>query len=213
LKWVDGGNGWKRCECFIREQREKKLAQIPPEYQEITLETMRPDARRHPKQAILIPRLQKEPRRSVIMTGPHGTGKTAIAYALYRRAVEDDRPAVFCYLPDLLADLREAELRDDYIPCISVDALTSEAKGAPRWLIVIDDFNVGRPSNFAGEMLASILNAIYNYHHQLVITAHCSIEELKQHWERAGAGYGGSIIRRSVQSHDALFVNFFDGVA
>jgi DNA replication protein DnaC len=170
---------------------------------------------RHKKQAIYLPRIKENPYRSLVLIGPHGCGKTGLAYAVYRRAVEENRPAVFSYMPDLLEELKHGEWNDQFIPSISVTALTSEARNAERWLLVFDDFNVGRATRFTGEAILRILNAAYNYNHQVIITAHCTMAKLKEHWTESGEGYGGSIIRRIEESEDpdsgegALVMNFF----
>jgi DNA replication protein DnaC len=205
--WVFMQRGVAECDCKKEKYRATKLGAIPVEYKDIDLSTMMP--MKHPKQAKLLPVLRHDPYKSLALIGPNGVGKTAIAFALYRRAVEENRPAIYVLLADLLEDLREAEHNDDHIAAISSTALSSQAKDAAKWLLFIDDFNVGRATPFTGEALFRILNAVYQYHHQLIITAHCSMRTLRAHWEQAGAGYGGSIIRRVEQAHNSLIVDFF----
>ncbi|MGE0131896.1 MAG: ATP-binding protein [Blastocatellales bacterium] len=205
--WVFALRGVKECECKKSRYRSSKLSVIPAEYEHLRLEMMAPQ--KHPKQTALLSVLRNDPYKSLVMLGPHGTGKTAIGFVLYRRAVEENRPAVYVTLANLLEDLKIAEYKDDHVPCISASALSSGAKDAARWLLFVDDFNAGRATPFTGEALLRILNEAYQWHHQIVITAHCSMRHLRGHWEKAGEGYGGSIIRRIEQAHNSLVVDFF----
>ena len=78
-----------------------------------------------------------------------------------------------------------------------------------RWFVGIDDFHIGRPTRFAGEMIYRLLDAAYSYRHQLVVTAQLDRRKLEQHWAEAGVGYGQAIMRRVLEINGATYLTLF----
>src|SRR6185369_5076311 len=88
--------GAKVCECRRKEIRARRLLKMPPHFQSVRLSEIKPDPRRHPKQAELLTAAKTNPLGNYFLAGKFGTGKTLIMWALYREAVEQDRRVVCC---------------------------------------------------------------------------------------------------------------------
>jgi len=78
------------------------------------------------------------------------------------------------------------------------------------WSVGIDDFYIGRPTRFAGEMIYRLLDAAYSYRHQLVITSQLDRRKLEQHWAEGVDGYGQAIMRRECEINGATYLPLFE---
>ena len=65
---------------------------------------------------------------------------------------------------------------------------------------IIDDIDKARPTEYAAEQFFEILNAIYEYQHQLVVTTNLRVKELADHFDRADERFGGAIVRRLTEN-------------
>jgi hypothetical protein len=211
------GTGWilieskgvRECGCRIRDRITRKLNRVPPEYEQIRVEKIVPDIKRHPRQAILWQTVKAHPDHCYLISGRPGAGKSAALWALYARAVRLNRPAVAMSLSELIEGFKRAELargEDDYQPELHPSELQTRSN---RWFIGIDDFHIGRPTRFAGEMIYRLLDAAYSYRHQLVITSQLDKRRLEEHWAEAGEGYGGAILRRVMEIDGASYLTMF----
>jgi predicted ATPase len=203
------GHGVKECKCRLQARIASRLERIAPEYAGFRLEEVRPDLKRHPRQALIWKTVRDNPNGCYLICGRSGVGKTTILQALYARAVLLDRPAVAVSLANLLGDYRRAELakyEDDYLPLISPASLATRSD---RWFVGLDDFHFGRPTRFAGEMIYRLLENVYAYRHQLVVTSQVDKEKLEQHWAEAGSGYGAAIMRRVSEIDGAVCLSMF----
>jgi hypothetical protein len=77
------------------------------------------------------------------------------------------------------------------------------------WFVGLDDFHFGRSTRFAGEMIYRLLENVYAYRHQLVVTSQVDKEKLEQHWAEAGSGYGAAIMRRVSEIEGAVCLSMF----
>lgn len=196
LGWVETDRGYKQCECLRAKQRQRLLDRIPPEYRGLDLATIQPDLSRHEGQASLIAALRNDPDMSLILSGRVGCGKSMIGWLLYKRAIEQERPAVAIPLAELLGQFRRYECGSETLPVITSDTLRDSSR---RWFIFLDEFDKARVSEFAGEQLFLLMDAIYTYRHQLVVTANVDKDGLREHWSRNGEGYGVSVMRRLLE--------------
>lgn len=97
-------------------------------------------------------------RGTLVLAGPVGTGKTHAAYAVGNVAVARGVWAEAWTLADLLADLRpEGDRRADYL------ARTCD-------LLVLDDLGATRVSDFAVDVITSIVDVRVNEGRALVVT-------------------------------------------
>ena len=129
-----------------------------------------------------------------------------VGWLLFKRAIEQGRPAVFLSMPELLREFREWEM--DSVKYPSIDASTlRETKS--RWFIGIDEAEKARPSEFASEVLCDLLDAVYSHRHQLVMTSNFSASALKERWSRQSPVYGTSIMRRVLELDGLIEVEMF----
>lgn len=203
------GQGVKPCACRKRRQRERALSVIPTIYRSFSLDTITPDEARHPKQAALIAAMRATPQATFAFLGNPGSGKTLLAWLLYRRAVEDGRRAVGLTVADLLSQFRSWELNPDQLPAIKPEDLRGRKDGDLPTCLMLDDADKPRPTEFAGEMMFELLNAAYSFGHQIVITSNLDSKGLSAHWERSGHSRGAVILRRVIESSGAVLANLF----
>lgn len=82
------------CRCGVLKLFWKRWANpvlVPERFRFVDLNTLQPDARsRTPLrlQEVVLANLRKHPNQSYLLTGPAGTGKSTLATALYRKALE-----------------------------------------------------------------------------------------------------------------------------
>ena len=81
----------------------QRLLKIPPRYAGVTLEGLRADFSRHPKQSDAINLIKSCPEDSYVICGKWGTGKTHLFWALYQHVVNDvNRRVVACTMLQLI---------------------------------------------------------------------------------------------------------------
>lgn len=196
LGWVTTVKGAYRCECLSQKLRLQLLDRIPAEYRDLDLGTVKPDTNRHEGQASLVPALQANPDKSLLLCGRVGCGKSLFGWLLYKRAVEDGRPAIAAPLAELMGEFRRYECGGEQLPRVISGDLRSDKR---RWLIFLDEFDKARASEFSTEQLFLLMDAIYVGHHQLVVTSNLSKDDLRSHWSQASEQYGVSIMRRLLE--------------
>ena len=204
------GKGVKECSCRILAKTNRKLKRIPLEYEHLRIKSAEPDLKRHPRQSCVWQTVKKHPDQCYLICGRPGSGKSAVMWALYAYAVEQNRPAVAMSLSELIEDFRRAETAsygDEYLPELHPSKLQTRSD---RWFIGIDDFHIGRPTRFAGEMIYRLLDAAYSYRHQLVVSSQLDRRKLEQHWAEAGDGYGQAIMRRVSEINGATYLTLFE---
>lgn len=200
------GRGAKHCECLKAKQRVRLLDRIPPEYRGLELATIEPDESRHSGQASLLAALKTDSDMSLLLAGKVGCGKSMIGWLLYKRAIEQDRPAVALPLAELLGQFRRYECGSETLPAITSESLRD---GSRRWLIFLDEFDKARASEFAGEQLFLLMDAIYTYRHQLVVTSNITKDALRSHWSQSSEQYGVSIMRRLLELEGMAWKEMF----
>jgi DNA replication protein DnaC len=196
LEWVITERGAKRCECLEAKLRVRLLDRIPAEYRDFDLDTIQPDTNRHPDQAAAITALRADPSRSRLLCGRVGCGKSLFGWLLYKRAVEDGRPAIAAPLAELMGEFRRYECGGEKMPSVISADLRSDKR---RWLIFLDEFDKARASEFATEQLFLLMDAIYAGRHQLVVTSNIGKDDLRAKWTQACEQYGVSIMRRLLE--------------
>lgn len=200
------GQGAKRCECLASARRQRLLDRIPPEYRDFDLATIEPDETRHPKQAALLAAIRENPQTSLLLSGRVGCGKSLFGWLCYKAAIEQNRVAVALPLAELLLQFRRYETGGDTLPDITFESLRTDKR---RYFLFLDEFDKARPSEFAGEQLYMLMDAIYTYRHQLVVTSNVDKDGLRQHWSRASEQYGASIMRRLLELENMTRVEMF----
>lgn len=192
------------CECSIRRQRERLLDRIPPAYRQLRLATVEGLDERHGKQGEVLERMRQAPRDSYLFCGRNGAGKSLFGWLLYRQALEDGRPVVALPAAELLAQFRRWELHQEP-PAIDAEGLRNDR----AWFVFLDEFDKARPTEFAAESMFALLDAIYSYQHQLVISSNLDPRQLRDHWSRSEISYGSSIMRRLFELENSCLVQMF----
>lgn len=162
-------------------------------------------------QTQIVPFLKANPYRNYFLAGDNGVGKSLFGYCLVRWAICNGRRIAACNLADLLEEYRALEKPigpDETVkaPVISASDLRTDKT---KWLILLQELDKARPSEYAGEKFFALVDAAHNFHQQLVVTTNCHKDELIQKWDRSGCTYGKSIVRRLVER--AVVVNMFAG--
>lgn len=197
------GNGARFCQCRLAQIRANRLAKIPPKFAGHKLSTLEPNTALHPKQAEVIPFIKANPESSYVLAGRFGCGKSLMMWMLYRNAIKQTpRRVVVCTLAELLAEFRafiQSSMNNETPKIPSLSAAELRQRETP-YSIFLDDIDKARPTEYAAEQFFEIVNAIYEYQHQLVVTTNLQIRELSEHFDRADDRFGGAIVRRLVDN-------------
>ena len=115
----------------------------------------------------------KRPIGWLILTGPHGSGKTHLAAAITTYCIERGLPVFFVHVPDLLDDLRST-----YSPMseLSYSELFEQVNEAP--LLVLDGLGTQSPTPWAQEKLQQIFNRRANSELPTIVTTASQISDI-----------------------------------
>jgi DNA replication protein DnaC len=211
LGWELTDQGAKPCRHIEAVRRARRLAALPEEYRGFSLETIAPLPEKHPnyhtKQAEAIAQMQANPYLSYLLCGTYGTGKTLYGNLLYRRALEEERPAISLTLSELLHQYRQWATGGAE-PSLSAELVR---RHRARLFVLIDEFGktAGRVTEFASGSLHTLVQACYEHHTQLVITANKNKNELQRFWSQADPEYGPAIMRKVLQKQGAFLIEMF----
>lgn len=203
------GKGARACECRLKKERERLIGKIPPQFAWSNLETLTPQTDKHDKQARFIEIIRDDPTASFFFAGRPGTGKSLLMWTLYRHVVETGtNRVVACTMSTLLDEYRDvirASMagEDAQIPRLSVADLRQKEK---KFSIFLDDIDKANPTDYAAEQIFGLVNAVYEFQHQLVITTNLSPERLAAQYDRS-FDRGEPIVRRMMEG--AKVLSFF----
>ena len=115
----------------------------------------------------------EQPSGWLVLTGPHGSGKTHLAAAISNHCIEQGCPVFFVHVPDLLDDLRST-----YSPMseLSYSDLFEQVNDAP--LLVLDGLGSQSPTPWAQEKLQQIFNRRANSELPTVVTTAAQIGDI-----------------------------------
>jgi DNA replication protein DnaC len=193
-------DGYARfCKCRLAKIRASRLSKIPPQFAQHKLATLEPNVNLHPMQAEIVPFIKANPEHSYLLAGRFGCGKSLMMWLLYRNAIKQTpRKVVVCTLAELLAEFRsfiQSSMNNETPRMPSLCAAELRQTETP-YSIFLDDIDKARPTEYAAEQFFEIVNAIYEFQHQLVVTTNLRIKELSDHFDRADERFGGAIVRR-----------------
>ena len=97
-----------------------------------------------------------EPRGWLVLSGPHGSGKTHLGAAIANHRVRTGQPALFITAADLLDHLRATFSPDSNV---RYDKRFAELKTAP--LLVLDDLSLATATSWAKEKLMQLIDYRY----------------------------------------------------
>lgn len=194
------GQGARFCQCRIAAIRANRLSKIPPKFAGFQLSTLTPNLAAHPEQANLVPYVQANPEGSYLLAGRFGSGKSLLMWMLYRYAIKQTgRKVVVCTLVELLEEFKSLfntpKGENPKLPRLNAAELR---QNETPYSIFLDDIDKARPTEYAAEQFFEIVNAVYEFRHQLVVTTNLRLLDLAAHFDRADERFGGAIVRRLV---------------
>ena len=177
-QWVevvaDGTPRLRRCQCFeerIKRNRQERInAVVPHKFRDVAL-ARNPIAR--------LPKSQQDKLRSYYnrlggnldagrglwLDGESGTGKSAAAALLAKRASDLGRSVLFCEVPELLNTLRRTYADETFIDDDALYRTVAEVD-----LLVLDDLGAPRVNDWVLEQLFIFINARYKSERAVVVT-------------------------------------------
>lgn len=185
-------------ECGCRKVRRWRSV-APPAYRDFNLRRLVPDPSRHPGQEAALDALKADPVGSYLFAGKNRVGKSLMAWCLARQAVCAGRRVAAVNLAVLLDEYRAFEKPigpEDTIPkkpSVTAGEI-STLKG--RWFLMIQEFDKPRATEYACERLFELIDAAFNYEHQIVITSNLDLGGLITHWSKVAPRYGHAILSR-----------------
>jgi DNA replication protein DnaC len=186
------------CECRKKKRLEARLSVVPQEFLGLTLTALIPDAERHPDQPAAIKQIKENPEISYGICGTFGAGKSRLLWSLFQRAALECERVAAGTLDSFVTDHKnaiQASMRGDenYKLKLSIEELT---QNHTKYAVFLDDIDKIKPTEYAGNIVFQMLDAIKSYGHQLVWTSNKTPEELRALFDRVDPDYGGAIQRR-----------------
>ena len=158
------------CECATREDASARRARLLRysrlgALQRLTFGTLvhrgrtnDPEVQARYAEAVAIAeRFAADPEGWLVLTGPHGSGKTHIAAAIANRVIERGDAALFLTVADLLDHLR-ASYEDD--ADVEYDELIEQVRTTP--LLILDDLDAYAETPWAREKFFQVVSHRFN---------------------------------------------------
>ena len=117
---------------------------------------------------------ERRPNQGLYLYGACGCGKTMLASIIAREFIRDYRNVQFADVPDLLNELK----RTFGNPNQSAQGVLDMYFGLD--LLILDDFGVGKISDWNLDVMYQLLNTRYNSSRPTIVTSNYSLEELPQ---------------------------------
>jgi DNA replication protein DnaC len=132
--------------------------------------------------------------RGLMIAGPVGTGKTHLASAITRCAIEKGVETRFTQVPALLSQIRLAIGQNDEV----AKSIVERCGDVP--LLVLDDLGSERVTDWVREQIFLIINSRYEEMLPTVVTTNDTLEELEKH-------VGQRIISRLMETCQGLILD------
>ena len=189
-KITDGGDevvGWCKFANQVRAEQRIRSSRIPDRYVGKTFGDYVTD--NFNRTAVDFAKNVLKTRRGGYFYGECGTGKTFLASIVAQEFLRDGQSVVFVKVPNLLDDIRSTFNRQG-----RELQILDELKAAT--LVVLDDFGMEKPSQWAGATLCKILDMRYDTRSTTLITSNLSPRELANRLDNApdGQNFNGSRI-------------------
>lgn len=146
-----------------RIERLMASSRLPVGFQEKTFETYKATPENMRAVAIAKAIAEGKTDRGLLLAGSTGTGKTHLASAMVNIRIDQGKEAVFCTVPELLADIRRAIRSDQETTELMEIIKTAE-------FLVLDDLGTERTSGWVLEQLFILINAREGAQVQTIVT-------------------------------------------
>lgn len=146
-----------------RIERLMASSRLPERFQEKTFETYKATSENMRAVAIAKTIAEGKSDHGLLLAGPPGTGKTHLVSAMVNTRVQSNKEAVFCTMPELLADIRRAMKSEQETTELMEIIKTAD-------FLVLDDFGAERTSSWVLEQLFILLNARVGAKVQTIVT-------------------------------------------
>ena len=169
-------------------ERSVRSSKIPDRYIGKTLEDYACDA--HNRNAVEYAKQASKLNCGAYFYGECGTGKTFLASIIAQEFLRNGESVLFVKVPSLLDDIKATFNGQGSELTILEDIKSTK-------LVVLDDFGMEKPTQWAGATLSKILDMRYdNPHGRTLITSNLSPKELAERLNNAsdGANLNGSRI-------------------
>lgn len=197
--------GMTRCRCRAEKIMRRALSVIPPKYSKVNLQSLKADSSRHAEQQRAIKLMRENPHANFAFCGSFGTGKTHLFWTLYEYRVRQSLKTYAGTLSDLLDAYRTAIQKSQQGEFVRVPVSADDlSQDHTSFGLFLDDIDKARPSEYATEQLFNLINAAYNFNHQIVFTTNLSPTQLVAHFERADERFGGAIVRRLIDNTNLI---------
>lgn len=208
------------CPCSaLRRMWAKWTEFVDRDYWECDLRTITPSTASSldlGKQQAVINTLRADPTGSYLFCGASSTGKTYLAYSLFRLAVVSHVDQMIrtgdwasgpwaCSVPTLIEQLFTYRTQDGDPPIVTAEKINAVARNGFRPVLMLDELDKWGFSESRAMYLGELISRVDAQGGQLIATSNASYEQLAAKW---GPSIGEPILRRIALGKRGHLIDF-----